>query len=163
MRDNDKELLDLAAKFSDDENELRTTIEEIRRGDELLRRHDQIEVKASMLAKAEARVRATLAGNARRSLRVGRLQRAVAAAAGLIIALAGMTYWLQSEPAMALEPEIGELISMVLAMGNGDEFDLETNDMAYAEIVHYWAEDNLDVDEILKTDRDGEPESIGIS
>ena len=62
MRDNDKELLDLAAKFSGDENELRTMIEEIRRGDELLRREDQIEVKASMLAKAEARVRAALAG-----------------------------------------------------------------------------------------------------
>ena len=164
MRDNDKELLDLAAKFSGDENELRTMIEEIRRGDELLRREDQIEVKAVTLAKANARVRAALAGSARRSIRVGRLQRAVAVAAGLIIALGGMAYWLQNDTDVAPEGELGEPdILMVLATGIRDEIDLETNDMFYTEIVHYWAEDNLDVDEILKTDRDGEPESVGIS
>ena len=164
MRDNDKELLDLLAKFSEGEDELRTTIEEIRRGDELLRRHDQIEVKASTLEKANARVRAALSGSVRRSSRVGRLQRAVAVAAGLIIALGGMAYWLQLGTQVTQENEIGEPeVWMVLATGSGNEFDLETNDMVYTEILHYWAEDDLDVDEILKTDRDGEPESIGIS
>ena len=164
MRDNDKELLDLLARFSSDENEIRATMEEIRRGDELLRRHDRIEVKAWTLEQANIRVRAALAGSARRAVRVGRLQRALAAAAGLIIGLGGMAYWLQKGTPIAQKPEMVEPdIWMVLATGSGNEFDLETNDMVYAEILHYWAEENLDVDEILKIDRDGEPESTGIS
>jgi len=164
MQDNDKELLDLLAQFSEDENELRTILEEIRRGDELLRREDQIEVQAVTLEKANARVRTVLAGSERRTARFGRLQRAVAAAAALIIALGGMAYWLQNDTHMVRAVELGEPeMWMVLTTGSGNEFDLETNDMVYAEILHYWAADDLDVDDMLKNDRDGESESIGIS
>ncbi|MCP4708586.1 MAG: hypothetical protein GY869_08180 [Planctomycetes bacterium] len=164
MQDNDKELLDLLGRFSADENELRTTLEEIRRGDELLFRQDQIEVKAATLEKTNVRVRAALSGHAGRTMRFGRVQRALSAAAGLLIALGGMAYWLQSESQVSVGPEIVEPdVWMVLVTGSGDEFDLETNDMIYAEILHYWAEDDLDVDEMLKRERDGESDTRGVS
>ena len=97
MSTNDKELLDLLAQFSLSEDQLRAAIDDIRRGDDLISRHDQVEVAPAVLARVKAGVREQLSRTERRRVGYGWPLRAAVIAASLIIALGLTTYWLQPQ------------------------------------------------------------------
>ena len=170
MNKNDQELWDLLGRFSLSEDQQHLTFEEIRRGDDFIERHDQVPIDAEVISRATARVRKELDNRRQRQVGLGQPRRIVAIAASLVMALSLAIYCLQDktqimqrpdEPSLTAQLDVSDIWMLWLA--SEDEVDQEIGDTPFTEVLHYFNEANWDVESILDSEIDREPDIPDIS
>ncbi len=164
MSPNDKELLDLLAKLSLSEDQMRATIGDIRRGDDLINRHDQVEVDPAILAQVEARVREELIQTGGKQVGYSWPLRAAAIAASLIIALGLTIYWLQPQGMNTQGTEEMSLVSFeaddyLSVAWQEDVVDREVDDMVFSEVLDYCSANDWDMDDLFGPGSDEDVDS----
>jgi hypothetical protein len=175
MNTNDKELLDLLAKLALSEDEVRETVADIRRGDDLLHHYDRSDrsgIAPGVMLRMESRVRAELAGRGRQPSGNNWSQRAAALAAVLVISLGLSVFWLQKkvintpgggQGIAMMDPIGGDMLSEIglwqMTLVQEDEVD-QIDNMVLTEVLHECYQAGFDLDDILGTSIDGAPEPI---
>ncbi|KPK76585.1 MAG: hypothetical protein AMJ79_06185 [Phycisphaerae bacterium SM23_30] len=161
-RSYDKELYDLPVQLALGEDQARAALEEIKQGDDLMRRLDQIQVDPEVLDRTEARVRQAPERSEYKRRDFGWPSRAAVLAASLIIALGLIIYLMPQKTGMPpSDYDTGVYWQQVLIQEN--EVDQEVSDMVLSEVLKCWSEVDWKVDDILGSDSELEPDSIDVS
>ena len=158
----DKELYDLLMKHNMSENQTLAAVDDIRRGDDLMRRHNRLPVDPTILARTKARVRQEPDRSQRRRTGYGWGQRAAVQAAALIIAM-GLIIYLMPQKTAERHPNEDTSAYWYQVLVQENEVDQEINEMVFSEVLKCWSEVEWEVDDILEPDIDSEPNPIDVS
>ena len=158
----DKELYDLLMKHNMSENQAQAAVDDIRRGDDLMCRHDRLQVDPTILARTKARVRQEPDRSQRRRTGYDWGQRTAVQAAALIIAM-GLIIYLMPQKTFGPHPNEDTSAYWYQVLVQENEFDQEINDMFLSEVLKCWSEVEWKVDDILGPDTDSEPNPIDVS
>jgi len=159
MNHNKIELGELLEQLDLDENQIRQTLADIQRGDELLEQCDRIVVDPALINRVAARLRR--APTSQSHIAGNRWLSVAALAASLLIVL-GVTILIKpaSPPAISLGDESDSYRQQ--AWMREFEIKRDVDDMILSEVLHCWSEAEWEVDDILGPKNDGPQNPLNV-